>query len=331
MPNEARLLLVGQGEEECLPASAREGVDRLMSYKRVGLVWFGVCAAALVGCSADGSDAEGDVGSAEIAITQVPSDVLCVRIVAQGSRVRQQDFDVMPGQSSVLSLSGLPAGAVTFSGAAFPAACSQMSPPTYTADPVAALVQPPSIAQVALTMRRNGQASVSVDFETDAPTCVGTRCMSDAECCAGTSCLGDPTGLSSCQPNACLPAGGACMSSSECCTGLSCNNGRCDTTTCFPQGSMCGATSQCCAGLSCNNGRCDTAGTCGGDGATCDPASGTGCCTGFSCVTDAGGTAVCRSATMCGGAGASCDPASMTGCCAGLSCLTDAAGNAVCR
>ena len=302
-----------------------------MSYERIGLVWFGVCAAALVGCSADGSDAEGDVGSAEIAITQVPSDVLCVRIVAEGSRVRQQSFDVMPGQSSVLSLNGLPAGTVTFSGAAFPATCSQMSPPTYTADPVAALVQPPSIAQVALTMRRNGQASVSVDFETDGPSCVGTRCMSDMECCAGTSCLGDPTGLLSCQPNACFPAGAACMASSQCCAPLSCNNGRCDTTTmCFPQGSMCAVSSQCCAGLSCTNGRCDIAGACGAEGAACDPASMAGCCAGLSCVTDAAGTAVCRSAGMCGGPGASCDPASGTGCCAGLTCTTNM-GAPVCR
>jgi hypothetical protein len=111
---------------------------------------------------------DSDTGVAEVALTAVPSDVQCVVIVAAGTRTVQQSFDVAPGQPALLSLSGLPSGAVTFSGQAFSGACASVtgsSVPAYVADPVTVQVSPPTVASVSLFMHRNGQASVGIDFE----------------------------------------------------------------------------------------------------------------------------------------------------------------------
>jgi len=102
-----------------------------MSNKSVGLVFLSAAVLAVIGCSGEG-DSEELIGRAEIAITQVPSDVRCIRLVATGSRVSQQDFNVMPGQSSILALNALPTGTVTFSGDAFNSPCNQASPLTWS-------------------------------------------------------------------------------------------------------------------------------------------------------------------------------------------------------
>jgi hypothetical protein len=238
--------------------------ETVMSNKSVGLVFLSAAVLAVIGCSGEG-DSEELIGRAEIAITQVPSDVRCIRLVATGSRVSQQTFNVMSGQSSILALNALPTGTVTFSGDAFNSPCNQvgaMSTPTYVADPVTAQVSLPAITQVTLAMRRNGRASVSVDFETDAgASCVGMPCMSPTGCCAGTTCAMTAAGLS-CQPTTtCGGQGTACMpgGTNTCCTGFSCgtnNMGQnvCQgTTMCGGPGAMCTASVPCCAGLSCVN------------------------------------------------------------------------------
>jgi hypothetical protein len=281
-----------------------------MSKRIIGLGVVGAAVLAIAGCGGDGAEEEA-LGSAEIQITQVPADVSCIRIVAAGSsRVSQQSFDVAAGQSSVLAMQGLPTGAVTFSGDAFPTPCSQvgsMSTPTYIADPVVAQVQLPQITQVTLPMRRNGRAGVSVDFETDA-TCAGQACMSDAECCAGTSCQEDGTGVFSCQANACQAAGSTCSMAAPCCAGLSCVGDATGVTT------------------------CQTAGMCGGQGAACDPATGTGCCAGLVCQASAAGVTTCQTASMCQGQGQPCMvPGSASGCCAGLTCVADPTGQTSCQ
>ena len=275
-----------------------------MSNKSVGLVCLSTAVLAVIGCSGDGADREELTGRAEIAITQVPPDVLCVRIVAAGSRVSQQSFNVMPGQSSILALNALPTGAVTFSGDAFNSPCNQvggMSTPTYVADPVMAQVSLPAVTQVTLAMRRNGRASVSVDFETGTgPACVGTPCMDPTQCCAGTTCTGDAAGTLSCQPTtACTPVGAPCQGATPCCGGAACIP---DPTT---MQAVCGNP------------------MCGGQGAACDPAAST-CCSGLSCNANNMGVNVCQIPTMCGGPGAMCTPS--VPCCAGLACVNAGTG-----
>src|SRR5262245_34647873 len=115
-----------------------------MSKNIIGLGFVGAAVLAIVGCGGEGTEQEELLGSAEIQITQVPADVSCVRITAAGSRVSQQAFNVMAGQSSVLAMQGLPTGTVTFSGDAFNTPCSQVGPMStanYVADPVVAQVQ----------------------------------------------------------------------------------------------------------------------------------------------------------------------------------------------
>src|SRR5512141_595236 len=134
---------------------------------------------AVASCSGDDKHSdEGSPGVAQIAITQVPGDVQCIQILAQGSRSVVQSYSVASGQSSVLRMTALPTSLVQFSGNAYSIACSSIAgqTPTYTADPVSAPVASGTPASVTLNMRRNGQADVAVDFEGD--------CIAQGSACA---------------------------------------------------------------------------------------------------------------------------------------------------
>ncbi len=146
---------------------------------------------AAASCSGDDRHSdEGSLGMAQIAITQVPADVQCIQILAQGSRSVVQSYSVASGQSSVLRMAALPTGLVQFSGNAYSTACSSIAgqTPTYTADPVSAQVATGTPASVTLNMRRNGQADVAVDFEGD---CIaqGSACAAGQACCSGLTCV----------------------------------------------------------------------------------------------------------------------------------------------
>jgi hypothetical protein len=164
---------------------------------------------------------------------QVPPDVTCIHIVAAGTRTKQADFDVMPGQMSVLPMNGLPLGTVSFSGAAFPSACAAMtstSQPTFVADPVVAQITSSAVTQVTLAMRRNGQASISVDFES-APMCVaaGGNCGDPTvPCCAGLTCQSEAGTLTCQSAPMCVGVGASCSAAMPCCAGLVCQG---DATT----------------------------------------------------------------------------------------------------
>src|SRR5690242_17429155 len=67
------------------------------------------------------------VASATIALTQVPAGVGCFRVSVVGSKTQEQLFPVTAGDSSVLTVSNLPRGPATFTGAAFDAACTAIT------------------------------------------------------------------------------------------------------------------------------------------------------------------------------------------------------------
>ena len=289
-----------------------------------------------------------DTGRVEFALVMVPTDVQCVSITATGSRVRQQTFIVVPGQTSVLAMNGLPVGAVTFSGQAFNGPCGGGGPmgpsPTYVADPVTAQINATGVTSLALNMRRNGQASISVDFETGGMCGVaGAACSptSPNACCTGLSCVADPTTmLASCQPsNMCVPQGAQCSATSQCCTGLSCQG---DPTTmlaicqpqtmCMPQGAQCGPGTavQCCPGLACQG---DATGLVTCQPATCAPqgiqcSATTVCCAGLTCQGDPTGMISCQPQNMCVPSGGQCAGASP--CCTGLVCQSGPGGVPTC-
>jgi hypothetical protein len=153
--------------------------------------------AALVGCGAPGaSDGAGDVGEVMLALTQVPGDVSCLSVTAQGAtRSVTKLVDLRVGDSSVnLPLGGLPLGKVTFVADAFGEHCSDVtsaSVATWLSDPTDASVILGSVANVVLKLVRNGRAGVVADFG-DEPACspIGMACLSGSECCGGSCAAG---------------------------------------------------------------------------------------------------------------------------------------------
>ena len=134
---------------------------------------FGVCALLAIGSAGCGPEAndffasDENVGSVSFALVQVPSDVRCIELTASGSSVITSSFNVVPGASTTLLMTGLPSGSVEFTGVAYPAACAALndeSRPTWVADPLTATITSGATANLSLTMRPAGNANVSVDF-----------------------------------------------------------------------------------------------------------------------------------------------------------------------
>jgi len=130
----------------------------------------GVALCSMVfGCSSPNPEAEEQgLGVATAAVTNVPTDVACIVITVTGNRVAERKFDVTAGASSILAMNGLPVGAVTFTGNAYPTACSAVtssSSPTWLSDPVSASLTAGVDAKVTLPLRKNGSSTVSVDFD----------------------------------------------------------------------------------------------------------------------------------------------------------------------
>lgn len=123
---------------------------------------------SLVACGApvDGDD----TGSIEVALTVVPADVSCVRLVVAGTRTVTVLQNVGPGASSAaFALERLPAGIVQVDGQAFRGTCSTVSSssvPSYVTEaPVSARIAPFELAKILLKLIRNGQLSIGVIFE----------------------------------------------------------------------------------------------------------------------------------------------------------------------
>jgi virginiamycin B lyase len=107
------------------------------------------------------------VGSASVAITQAPADVLCARVTARGSRSVTKSFDVKTGQTTVFVLGDLPVGDVAFSAEAFSSACADAGAgavPTWLSDTVTVPIAEGIVARVILPMHQNGQVMVGLDF-----------------------------------------------------------------------------------------------------------------------------------------------------------------------
>src|SRR6202021_1572973 len=127
-----------------------------------------VAIAAACSSSAEGGD--GDVAQASAAITQVPPQVACVEIVVVGSRPVDSKFSVASGQSSVVNLTTLPVGSVTFTAYAYASACSSVTTgasATWLSAPVAATLSAGTVTNVTLALVLNGTAAVGVNFEND--------------------------------------------------------------------------------------------------------------------------------------------------------------------
>jgi hypothetical protein len=190
-------------------------------------------------CSNTASD-DGPVGEAQLQITQVPPMVGCVQITVAGSRTVTRNFDVTPGNSSVLRMDALPVGNDLFTGSAFSSACSSVSTssvPNWLSATTAATVTAGGLVSVALELVPNGSASVSVDFQADMatsppPTCDPATCPPTANgtaiCITTTNTCGFVcnTGFVAC--------GAKCIPSTGCCTNADCGGERCVNNNCVP-------------------------------------------------------------------------------------------------
>src|SRR5262245_40775847 len=98
-----------------------------MRTRRLSVTILFLLTGVAIGC--DGSRMQGDpgapndpnelTGTAEIALTNAPSDGTCIAVTAEGRRSVSKKFDVAPGASTVVAMRGLPLGQVAFSAQAF--------------------------------------------------------------------------------------------------------------------------------------------------------------------------------------------------------------------
>jgi hypothetical protein len=215
--------------------------------RRLGLVLVpGLAVGLSAGACGSGSTASTDpqpgedTGQAILAITSVPANVNCVQITVTGSRTDVRVFDVVPGNSSTLTLKGLPTGNVTFLESAFPAACASVGPASvasWVSNAVSATLVPGVAASVQIVLRQNGQAVVTSDFQ-DGGGVLGAGGSSGT---GGVTGAGGGTCVPIPQTTAC--GGRECGSVSNGCSGTY-NCGVCDTSDpCFP--SHCNAQGLC--------------------------------------------------------------------------------------
>jgi hypothetical protein len=101
----------------------------------------------------------GDDGTAVVvlALTMVPTDVKCIRVLVVGSETVTRTFDVNPGDAATLMFGGLPLGNAVITEATFDAACADV-----TSNSEATWV---SIAPVTLNLVSNGTATASIVLE----------------------------------------------------------------------------------------------------------------------------------------------------------------------
>jgi hypothetical protein len=147
-----------------------------------------------LGCdrSAPNTDPDLLTGRIQVAIATAPADGTCIQIDVAGTRSVARNFDVTPGQATVLSLGGLPLGAVTVSANAFAGACASLtstSVPSWVGTPVTTTLLAGVIGNVVITLIRNGRLAVTVNFNDD-PTSFFTAMCADcvkANCAAALS------------------------------------------------------------------------------------------------------------------------------------------------
>ncbi len=270
-------------------------------------------AAPVISCSAK-DDA---VGVVHLALTQVPSDVRCIRVTATASRVVTQLFDVAPGGSTVLQVTGVPTGVVQFTVDAFAETCGAVTSTTganWSSDPVVVTVDSAVVGNIAVTMHRNGNVSISVDFpDGGMSSCIplGAACSTTptTSCCPGTTCNAAGT----CQSAASASCTDTVKNGAE--TDIDCGGGTC--TTCG-NGKLCNLASDCTSA----NCVANAAGT-----RTCQPAASASCTdtvkNGAETDIDCGG----GTCAACGNGKVCILPAD----CASANCVANAAGTRTCQ
>ncbi|MEA2697403.1 MAG: virginiamycin lyase [Myxococcales bacterium] len=113
--------------------------------------------------------APADDGTAEVTASLViaSSDVRCINVKAVGTTTVTTQADVQGQMSSVLLLTGIPVGGVTFTASAFSVRCAGATTATYVSDPVTATVAAGTPLTLSFKMRpasAMGTGSATLDF-----------------------------------------------------------------------------------------------------------------------------------------------------------------------
>jgi streptogramin lyase len=135
------------------------------------MLTLGCFATGIAGCGDDTAAAPDDQGAVTFDLTLAPTDARCAVVTitpAMGAAIVRQ-FPLLPSQTAVFSLTGLPTGNVTISEQVFTVACAMTGAqaPTWIADPVMVTLQAGTPVDVAFNLRRvdgGGQVNVSTNF-----------------------------------------------------------------------------------------------------------------------------------------------------------------------
>jgi hypothetical protein len=321
------------GAKKVAPAVARQVLSRrsraasgwriffrkAWDMKRIVGLRGAVAAVLLAACSAPAQPQ--DVGMAQIAIVQAPSNVSCIVItITTPTSTLTRPISVSNGASTLEMLKGLPLGTDTFTGAAYSVACSQVtasSVATFLSAPVTAVVVAGAPVSVTLNMQPPGGANVAVDFpcpagKADCDGNVSNGCevtlatdKNNCGACGQACALAHATSV--CTAGACAVS--ACSAGFANCDGNAANGCEAATGT---DANNCGACGHVCAlahaNAVCTAGACGV-GSCVAGFANCDGNAANGCETGVS--TDA---------NNCGTCGHVCSGANGTETCAGGAC-----------
>jgi virginiamycin B lyase len=131
----------------------------------------GCLATAIAGCGDDTAAKPDDEGAVTFDLTLAPVDARCAVVTitpATGAAIVRQ-FPLLPSQTAVFSLTGLPTGNVTISEQVFTVACAMTggAAPTWIADPVMVTLEAGVPVSITFNLRRvsdGGQVIVSTNF-----------------------------------------------------------------------------------------------------------------------------------------------------------------------
>ena len=130
---------------------------------------FLICLLLLAACGR-APDISAGFGALSVDITQAPSDAACITVTVSGAarQATRLAQALGPNQTTVFNFTGLPTGAVLLSAVATQPNCT--GTPTWVSDAFSLTIQSSVATNVTLVLHRNGQASVTFDFQDDVKT-----------------------------------------------------------------------------------------------------------------------------------------------------------------
>jgi streptogramin lyase len=148
------------------PNEGIELEEKQMKHQLIVLLSVVAFAASCGDNEAANSQTQQEFGEAIAAVT-APPNAKCIVLTVKGTTTVTSQYNVSPGQSSTLNVSGLPIGAATVSASAYNFSCASISgkTATYVSDPVSVTVSATPI-KLTLQMRlaSGGSGTVSVNF-----------------------------------------------------------------------------------------------------------------------------------------------------------------------